>query len=211
MTVVGVTKDVKHYGVDEEMRPGVYQSIRQFVLAGFQVALRVRGESSAILSQVRALTAEIDAELPVFDVVTMNEEMDEALWARRASSWLIAGFSAVALLLAVAGLYGMISYTVGQRTKEISIRMAVGAQRRDVLRQVVRQGMMLVAFGTVVGLGLSLAGARLVSGLLVGVEPREPLVYGGVTLLVLLVAAAANYLPARRAARLDPMEALRRE
>jgi predicted permease len=211
MTVVGVTRDVKHYGVDEEMRPGVYQPIRQFALAGFQVALRVRGESSAILSQVRALTTEIDAELPVFDVVTMNEEMDEALWARRASSWLIAAFSAVALLLAVAGLYGMISYTVGQRTREISIRMAVGAQREDVLRQVVRQGMVLVAFGTVLGLGLSLAGARLVSGLLVGVEPRDPVVYGGVTLLVLVVAATANYLPARRAARLDPMEALRRE
>jgi putative ABC transport system permease protein len=211
MTVVGVTRDVKHYGVDEEMRPGVYQPIRQFPLAGFQVALRVQGESSAILSQVRALTAEIDSELPVFDVVTMNDEMDEALWARRASSWLIAAFSAVALLLAVAGLYGMISYTVGQRTREISIRMAVGAQREDVLRQVVRQGMVLVAVGTIVGLGISLAGARVVSGLLVGVAPTEPLVYGGVTLLVLVVAATANYLPARRAARLDPMEALRRE
>ncbi len=211
LVVVGVTRDVKHYGVTTEMRPGVYQPLRQFVLGDFQVALRVRGESGPILTQVRTLTAEMDSELPVFGVMAMNDELDEALWTRRASSWLTAAFSGVALLLAIAGLYGMISFSVGRRRREISIRMAIGARREAVLRQVVRQGMTLVLLGTVVGLGFAWAGARLVSGVLVGVEPTEPIVYAGVTLLLVGVAAIANYLPARRAAGLKPMEALRRE
>lgn len=121
------------------------------------------------------------------------------------------GDVAIALFLAVAGLYGVISYSVGQRTQEISIRMAMGAQRPDVLRQILRQGMALVVLGVMVGLVGAFAASGLVSGILVGVSPTNPVVYGGVTVLLLLVATLANYLPARRAAALDPMRALRQE
>lgn len=211
MTVVGVTRDVKHYGVDEPMRPGVYQPLRQFPLQGFVVALRVRGESTAIISEARAITAGIDVELPIFGVETMTESLDDSLWTRRAMSWMIAAFSTVALLLAIAGIYGVISYSVGQRRQEISLRMAIGAQREDILGEVVRQGMVSVVIGVVLGLGLSLAAAGLVSGILVDVNATDLRVYGAVTLLLLTVAGLANYLPARKAAGLDPMGALRGE
>jgi len=211
LTVVGVTRDVKHYGVDKPMRPGVYQPLRQFPLAGFEVALRVSAESGAVLSAARAVTAELDSELPMYSVQTMTAELDESLWTRRAMSWLIAAFSTVALILAVAGIYGVISYGVGQRSREIGIRLAMGARKEDVLSQVVRQGMLLVVLGAAVGLAMSVAGAGLVSGLLIDIDARNPAVYAGVTLLLVTVAAVANYLPARKAAGLDPAAVLRRE
>jgi predicted permease len=211
MTVVGVTRDVKHYGVDEKMRPGVYQPLAQYPLAGFQVAIRERGETATIMSAVRTVTADLDVELPVYRVEAMNETLDDSLWTRRAMSWLIAAFSSVALLMAIAGIYGVISYSVGQRSREISIRMAMGAKRQQVVREVVTQGISLVALGAGVGLALSVAGAGLVSGILVGVSSTNPAVYAGMTALVLAVAALANYIPARRAARLDPVKALRGE
>jgi putative ABC transport system permease protein len=141
----------------------------------------------------------------------MTEQVDRSLFTRRAMSWLIRAFSTVALLLAIAGIYGVISYSVGQRTQEISVRMAMGVQKQDVLAHVVRQGMGLVAIGVVIGLGISLAGAELVSGILVGVDATNPMVYAGVTILLLAVAGVANYVPARHAASLDPMRALRGE
>jgi predicted permease len=211
MTVVGVTRDVKHYGLDEEMRPGIYQPLAQEPLRGFQVALETRGDLGTIMSEVRAVTAALDVELPVYSVQTMTEELDESLYTRRAMSWLIGIFSTVALLMAIAGIYGVISYSVGQRSQEISIRMAMGAETGTVLREVVSQGMGLVIIGTVVGLVLSLAGAGVVSRMLVGVSATNPAVYVSVTAITLVVATAANYLPARRAAGLDPMRALRGE
>jgi putative ABC transport system permease protein len=153
----------------------------------------------------------MDPELPLYDTETMATKMDESLWTRRATSWVIATFSGIALLLAVAGLYGVISYSVGQRTKEISIRMALGAQSRQVRRQVLKQGVGIVLVGVAIGLAGALAGAQLVSGILVGVSARNPVVYAGVTLLLLVVAAVANYLPARRAASLEPAGVLRNE
>lgn len=211
MTVVGVARDVKHYGVDQEMRPGVYQPLRQLPLQGFQVVLRVDGDPTSAVAAVRAVTAEIDPELPLFGVQRMTERLDQALLTRRAMSWLIAAFSTVALLLAVAGIYGVIAYTVGQRTREIGIRLAMGARQEDVLGAVLRQGMVRVAIGAALGLVASLAGASLVSRILVGVDATEPRVYAAVTLLLASVAALASYLPARRVARLDPAGVLRRE
>jgi predicted permease len=211
MTVIGVTRDVKHYGMDEEMRPGVYQPMTQFPLGGFAVALKTQGDISAVMSEVRALTSEVDVEVPVYSVQTLTEELDDSLWTRRATSWLIAAFSTVALLLAIAGIYGVISYSVSQRRQEIGIRMAMGAQKDRVVREVVGHGMRMVGLGAVVGLGASLAGANVVAGILVGVSATNPMVYATVTVLVLLVAMMANYVPARRAAGLDPMSTLRRE
>ena len=162
-------------------------------------------------SGVRAVTSELDAELPVHGIEMMVDELNESLFARRATSWLFGIFSVVALLMAIAGIYGVISYTVGQRSQEISIRMAMGADSRTVLKEVVVQGMRLVLVGAAVGIVLSLAGANAVSRILVGVSAKDPLVYVIVTGVVLIVATTANYVPARRAAGLDPMRALRGE
>ena len=211
LTVVGVTHDVKHYGVDEPMRPGVYQPWRQLPRSGMNIAMVYDGATADAVSTARRVTAELDPELPLADVRTMTESMDRSLWTRRATSWLIGTFSAVALLLAVAGLYGVISYSVGQRAREISVRMAVGARHGQVLGQVFRQGMLLVAAGAGLGLLASVAAGGFVAGILVEVGPLEPVVYIVVTVLLAIVAAAANLIPARRASRLDPMVALRGE
>jgi putative ABC transport system permease protein len=211
LTVVGVSKDIKHYGLDEPMRPGVYQPLRQVPLDFFHVALRTTPGTPSPLAAARALTTEMDAELPIFSDRTMSDVLQASLWARRATSWLIAAFSGVALLLAVAGLYGVISYAVRQRTQEISLRMALGARAEQVRRGVVREGLVVVGVGAAVGLVAALAMARLVAGLLVEVSATEPAVYVFVTLLLVVVAAAANYVPAHRAAATDPMMALRSE
>jgi predicted permease len=211
LTVIGVSRDVRHYGLDEPMRPGVYQPLRQVPLDAFLVALRTSPSAPSPLAEARAITAELDSELPIYADRTMRDVLDGSLWARRATSWLIAAFSGVALVLAVAGLYGVISYAVSQRTREIGLRMALGARADQVRRQVVREGMVVVAVGTGIGLVAALAMGGVVSGLLVLVTPTEPIVYVAVTLLLLGVASAANYLPARRAAATDPMGALRSE
>jgi predicted permease len=211
-TVIGLARDVRHYGLDEDPRPGVYQPMRQSPwVRSMQIAVRASGGAAAALASARASTAEQDSEVPLHNVSSMTEILDRSLWTRRATSWLIATFSGAALLLATAGLYGVISYSVGERTREISIRMAVGARHAQVGRQVVRDGMTLVGVGVVLGLVLSLAAARLVSGILVGVSATDPAVYAAVTGLLLVVAGLANYFPARRAASLDPIRALRSE
>ena len=208
-TIIGVTADVKHYGVDEDTRPGTYEPMAQNPLSSIQVALSATGDFGAVTAAVRTATEALDPELPLYDVRTLAETLDEALLARRASSWLVGAFSAVALMLALAGVYGVISYSVGRRAHEISIRIAMGARGSRVMRDVVRQGMVLVGTGAVIGLALARAGAGLVSGVLVGVSATSPSVYLAVTALVLAVAALANYLPARRAAGIHPMQALR--
>ena len=210
-TIVGVAADVKHYGVDREMRPGTYEHLAHNPQPFVQAALTTTGDPGSVLSAARSVTAEVDPELPLFDVRTLQERLDETLSTRKAATWLIGAFSAVALLLAMAGIYGMISYSVGQRRREISIRMAMGARSGRVMRDVVRHGMGLALLGALLGLVLARAGAGIVSGVLVGVRADAPSVYLTVTALVLGIAALANYLPARRAARLDPMETLRGE
>ena len=211
MTVVGVTPDVRHYGMDQETRPGIYQPMRQLATNFIQAALRTTGEPLEITAQARRVTAGIDPELPLYEIRTMTAIMDESLWTRAATAWVIATFSAIALILAVAGIYGIVSYSVGQRRKEISIRMALGAEAAEVRRLVLKQGVGIVLVGVVIGLGGALAGARLISGILVEVSARDPAVYAGVATLLLLVAAVANYLPARRAAVLEPAGVLRED
>lgn len=210
-TIIGVTHDVKHYGTDEPMRPGVHEPIRQNPVASIHLAVRTGAETTAAMGSVRALTREMDPELAIYDVRAMEARYDEALLARRATSWLIGIFAAVAVLLAVAGLYGVISYSVSQRTREIGIRMAMGAPSVQVGRRIVRQGMAIAAVGVGVGLLAALAAGGVISGILVDVSATDPWVYGGVTVLLLAVAGLANWLPARRAAKMDPMATLRTE
>jgi len=211
MTVIGVTPDVSHYGVDQSTRPGLYQPWRQMGTNFVQAGIRTTGEPTEIIAQARLLTAELDPELPLYEIRTMTEIVEESVWTRAATAWVIGTFSALALILAVAGIYGIVSYSVGQRRKEISIRMALGAEAAAVRRLVLRQGVGIVMVGVALGLMGAFAGARSISGILVEVSATDPGVYAGVATLLLLVAAVANYLPAHRAAALDPAGVLREE
>ena len=208
--VIGVFKDMRHYGLDEAIRPEVFASIA--VTGGaFTFAVRTDTDPHTIVSATRQEIQRLDPNLPMFNVRTMTERLDRSLWTRRAYSWLFAAFAAVAILLAAAGIYGVISFGVSQRTREIGIRMALGARPGQVLSRVLWQGMLLVAAGVAIGLTVSQLTARLLTTLLFGVSTRDLATYAGVILGVALVGLVANFVPARRAARIHPVEALRSE
>jgi putative ABC transport system permease protein len=209
--VIGLTRDVKHYGLDQEMRPGVYFMNDRNPSSSLTVVARTAVDPLSIADEARALVRARDADLPIYAVSTMDQRLDESLWARRAASWSFAIFAGVALLLATSGIYGVVSYSVGQRTHEIGIRMALGARWADVLGTVMRRGLTLLGAGVVMGLLGAVFAARALSSLLFGVAATDPLIYTGVTLLLVGVAALANLIPARRAAAIDPMCALRGE
>lgn len=210
MTVIGVTQDVKHYGIDEEMRPGIYIPYQQAAVSTVSFALRSRqSDMESLTSQVRAAVQERDAALPIYSVEVLSERLAQSLWGRRALAWVFAGFAATALLLAVGGLYGVISYSVNQRRFELGIRMAVGAGQRQVMRQVMRHGLLLSGAGMTLGLLAAWWLMRFLTSLLIGVSPTEPLIYAAAFLLLAASAGAANLVPAWRASRLDPVQVLR--
>jgi len=209
MTVVGVTRDVKHYGLEEEMRPGVYIPLAQYPIDSPIFVVRTSLDPTSLVAPARRALQELDPNLPIYDVQTMSDRMAASQWVRRASSWLLAVFSGLALMLAVGGIYGVISYGVNQRRFELSIRMALGAEGGQVLGLVMRQGMVLVGVGTVIGLVGAYAAARGLSALFFGVGALDPVVYGGVTALLVGVAVVANLVPAHRASKTEPVQSLR--
>ena len=209
--VVGLTRDEKHYGLDQEMKPSVFLPMRGVPRNSMNIVLRGAIEPQMLIGPAREILRRMDSELPMFDIRTMTERLERSLWARRAYSWLFGAFALVALLLAAAGIYGVISYAVSQRTQEIGIRMALGAQPRQVFGEVLASGMLLVSAGVVIGLAGALAVVRLLQTLLFGVSSRDPIVYAAVMLGVVLVGLVANFVPARRAASVDPLRALRFE
>jgi len=160
-----------------------------------------------VREQIRAL----DGKLPVADVKTFRDQLDLSLFPSRVAAWTLGGFGVLALLLAAIGIYGVVSYSVAQRTREIGVRMALGAKEKDVLRLVLGQGLFVIAVGLAVGLSLAFAVTRLIAGFLYGVAATDLLTFGGVTLLLGIVALGASYLPARRATKVDPLVALRYE
>jgi ABC-type antimicrobial peptide transport system permease subunit len=200
---------VKHYGQDEEMRPGIYVPLAYEPLGSGAFVIRTLLEPVSLVPQARRALQELDASLPIYEVTTMSERVSDALWGRQASSWLFAVFSSLALLLAVGGIYGVISYGVNQRAFELSIRMALGAERGQVLNLVLRQGMILVGLGAAIGVAGAYAAARGLSAMFFGVDALDPLVYSAVTLLLVGVAVVANLVPAHRASRTNPMRSLR--
>jgi putative ABC transport system permease protein len=212
INVVGVTRDEKHYGLEQEMRPSVYIPFRQADgVTSLSIVLRGSVDPRGLVAPAREILRQMDPDLPMFEVRTMTETLDRSLWARRAYSWLFGAFSAVALVLAAAGIYGVVSYAVSQRTHEIGIRMALGARPGQVLRQVLASGMLLLGIGMVVGLTGTLWAARLLNTLLFGVSSTDPFIYAIVILGVAFMALLANLVPARRAAAVEPMRALRFE
>ncbi|MFC1791000.1 ABC transporter permease [Gemmatimonadota bacterium] len=208
-TVVGVGRDVKHYGQDEEMRPGIYVPLAFEPLWSGAFVIRTPLDPVSLVPQARSVLQGLAPALPTYDVTTMSERVSESLWPRRASSWLFAVFSSLALLLAVGGIYGVISYGVNQRAFELSIRMALGAEGGQVLRLVLGQGMILVGIGTAIGLAGAYGAARGLSAMFFGVNAIDPVIYSRVTILLLGVAVIANLVPAFRASRTDPMQSLR--
>jgi putative ABC transport system permease protein len=168
-------------------------------------------DAAAIPDEVREQVQSVDPTLPVFGAQTLSETVSESLSERRFSMEIVALFALTALLLAGLGIYGVISYIVSERTHEIGIRLALGAQRRNILRMVLRQGLGLAIAGAAVGLACALIVSHLMAGLLYGVRPTDPVTFAGVALLLIGVALLACYIPARRAIRVDPLVALRHE
>jgi len=208
-TIVGVIKDIKNDGLDIDGVPHIYVSTYQDSSKRLSVVLRTSLPAPLLEPQIRHEIQSIDYDLPVFGVSSMNDVLDRSLASRRFSADLVGGFAGLAVLLASIGIYGLLSYMVGQRSREIAIRMALGARRNDILRMFLRRGVALAGLGIIAGLVFSASTASMMASLLYGVRPHDPAVFLILPLLLLGVAALASYLPARRATKVNPMIALR--
>jgi putative ABC transport system permease protein len=213
--IVGVVADVKGANFAQNIAPHVYIPLHQHRLEGWfnslMIAVETEGEPQGMVAAVRKEIRAIDPELPMTNVRTVDELITRSLSATKFSVWLLSLFAGVAFLLAGIGVYGVMSYAVTQRTREIGVRIALGAQTRDVLRMIVGQGAKTALAGIAVGLGASFALTRLLATLLFGVSIYDPLTYIAIAMSLFTVALLACYLPARRAAKIDPMNALRQD
>jgi putative ABC transport system permease protein len=209
--VVGVTADVKHFGLNQDARVSMFFPDRQ--ISGRQMFIVARAAASplSLSPALRSAVAAMDKDLAISNISPMEEITAQSIGQERFTLLLLGLFSALALLLATAGIYGVMSYAVAQQTHEIGIRVAIGAQTRDVLKMVIKQGMVLVLAGVGIGLASALALTRFIRGLLFGVSATDSMTFVGVAALLALVALVACYVPARRASKVDPMVALRCE
>ncbi len=212
LQIVGVVGNVRHVGLDREPRSEIYQLLGQAQWPSMFMAIRsATSDATSITSAAQNAVWSVNKDVPLATIRTMQDLISNSVLRRRFSMLLLTIFATVAMLLAAIGLYGVMSYSVAQRTKEIRIRMALGARRSDVIALVVKQGMALVLTGIVGGGILSLAMTRMIAGMLFGITATDPLTFVGVAALLAAVAFLANYLPARRGASVDPMVALRYE
>ncbi|MGO9542301.1 MAG: ABC transporter permease [Terriglobales bacterium] len=212
LQIVGVVGNVRHVGLDREPRSEIYQLLGQAQWPSMFMAIRsATSDATSITSAAQNAVWSVNKDVPLATIRTMQDLISNSVLRRRFSMLLLTIFATVAMLLAAIGLYGVMSYSVAQRTKEIGIRMALGARRSDVIALVVKQGMALVLTGIVGGGILSLAMTRMIAGMLFGITATDPLTFVGVAALLAAVAFLANYLPARRGASVDPMVALRYE
>jgi predicted permease len=209
MTVVGIVKDIKSDGLDIDGIPHIYVSIYQSPDRDLSVVLRTSLPANVLEPQIRHEIQSIDPSMPVFNVSSMNDVLDRSLASRRFSADLVGGFAGLALLLASIGIYGLLAYMVRQKSREIGLRMALGARRWDVLKLILRKGVALASVGIVAGVIVSAATASMMASLLYGVHPHDLRVFLAVPLLLFAVAVLASYLPARRATKVDPMVAIR--
>jgi len=213
-TIVGVVRDVRERGLEMEMKPGVYLPVQQFP-NGWNIpsnlAIRTATDPLALTKAVRESIWAVDPEQPISEVGTMDDIVDKEVADHKQQTTLLGSFAALALILASLGIYGVLSYAVTQRSREIGVRMALGASSNDVTRMVVSQGLKLTGIGFAIGIAVALLVTRSMTKLLVGVTPADPRVYAMVAGVLTLVAFAACYIPAMRASRVDPMVALRDE
>lgn len=219
MTVVGVVGDVKPFGLDDESLPHTYMPYIQATddelktarRQSMNMAIPTTGDPTSVAASMRIAVWSLDREVPVTDVRTMEQVVSESNAPRRFDVVLVAFFAASAPLLAAVGLYGVVSYSVSQRTHEIGVRMTLGASPRDVLRMVLGSGFKLVLTGVMIGLAGALASSRLLTSFLFQVRPSGPVTFVAVSIVLAVVALLASLLPGLRATRVDPMIALRQE
>jgi putative ABC transport system permease protein len=211
MEIVGVVADIKTDKLDKPQYPEIYWPQTQAPSSAARVLIRAKTDPESLAAVVREEIGRIDRDLPVLDVSAMEGVIADTLWRPRLAAWLLGLFAALAVTLAAAGLYGVMSYSVSQRTQELGLRMALGAQCRDVLRLVIGEGMRVVIAGIAAGLVAALALNRFITSQLYGVAATDPVTFAGVTALLVIVALIACFIPARHAARTDPMVALRTE
>jgi len=214
--IVGIVGNIKHRGLDAPDRPEMYVPYRQPLFSNWtvrpmQVVVRTAGDPLAAAATVRREIARLDPDQPISDVRTMDERIGRSLESRRFNMILLAAFAALALALAAIGIYGILAYAVTERTHEIGVRLALGAQPRDVLSMIVAQGMAMTAAGAAIGVVAALTVTRLMSSLLFGISAADPMTFAAIPLLLGVVAFVACYVPARRATRVDPLVALRTE
>ncbi|MGZ4853710.1 MAG: ABC transporter permease [Candidatus Angelobacter sp.] len=213
-TIIGIVPDLKHLSLREAPDPEMYVPYTQKVypsMLTMDVVLRTKVDPGSVIDDVRQAVRSVDPDLPIAKVLTLTTLVNSSMAQQKFSVYLIATFGALALALASIGMYGVISYSVAQRTREIGIRMALGAQPQNILAMVLQQGARLAGLGIAIGLVAAFGAGRLIANFLYGVRASDPMTFAGVALLLLAVAFFACYLPARRASRVDPIDALRYE
>jgi putative ABC transport system permease protein len=213
--IVGVVSDVKQDGLASELQPAIFapyaQTSKLFFLRFMTFVIRTADEPTNMAAIVQREIQKVDANLPAYDVKTMRQVISDSVSDPRFNALLLAVFAGLALVLAAVGIYGVISYSVTQRTHELGIRMALGAEPRDIMRLVVGQGISMALAGIVIGVGLALAVTRVIASFLFGVSATDPATFVVVSLILAGVALGASFVPARRATKVDPMVALRYE
>jgi predicted permease len=216
--VVGVVRHVKHYGLIQEPPYGqVYTPFTQLPQyfenrrPTMALVVRAQGEPEPLIGAIRKAVASVDASVPVYGAQPLTNFVDQTTEQQRLSAALISGFAGVALLLSAVGLYGVLAYVVSQRTREIGLRIALGAGRRDIIAGVVRQGLFIAAIGLAAGFAGAFAATRLIGAMLFNVSPTDPATFVAVAIVLTAVAAVASFVPARRASSVDPLVALRSE
>jgi putative ABC transport system permease protein len=209
--VVGVVADTRDSALEEEPIPEIYVPYLQRSSFSMSIMLRTSPNPQGLVSAVRNAVESVDKNQPLAEEATMDEVIARSVAPRRFQTMLLGLFALLALVLAAVGIYGVVSYSCSQRVHEFGIRVALGAERRDLLQMVIRQGTKITLIGVCVGVGGALALTRFLSGLLYGVKPTDPLTLLGVSLFLTAVALLASYIPARRATKVDPMVALRYE
>jgi putative ABC transport system permease protein len=210
-TIVGVVGDTRQSGIASETLPAIYISNEQSPYSDMSLALRTEADPMALAPAVRAIVASLDKNVPIFRVETLDTALASEVASQRFNMALLVGFAALALLLAVIGIYGVMAYAVGQRTHEIGIRLALGAVPANVLRMILLQGAKLAVIGVVLGVGAGFALTRLLSTMLFQVKASDPLTFAAGAIILFAAALAACWIPARRATKVSPLVALRYE
>ena len=210
-TIVGVVGDIKYSGLEGDMQPTIYTPFEQTPFPWLYVLVRTAGAAGAVRRSIGGIVRSVHPSMSAANLRPMTDVVSANVSERRFNMLMVSGFAVLALTLAAIGIYGVIAYSVSQRTHEIGLRMALGARWFDVLSMIVREGVLTAGLGVAAGLAAAAAGSRLMRALLVDVAPRDPITFAGAGVVLLVIAVAASYLPARRATSVDPMVALRQE
>jgi putative ABC transport system permease protein len=209
--IVGVVPDGKYNSLGEDPKPAVYTPLYQDYTGMVTLVARTRADPNQVLAALRGVVHELDPSISVYASKTLKEHMGTSLFPARVAAIALGSFGILALILAAVGIYGVMSHVVAGRTREIGLRMALGAQLSDVQKLILKQGMFLAAIGSLGGLVIALGGARMMKSLLYGVSTSDPVTFACVGLLLVSIAFVACWIPARRASRVEPMIALRSE